>query len=82
MIPQLFNLKSSIFNLQKLGQLEEFVAVAALDENVIALRTFFLNSSLYLLHIVEFPESTGDIEEIVAYEPHFIIARRFQIVNQ
>lgn len=40
-----------------------------------------LNGSFYFLYIVEFPEGTGYIEEIVAYEPYLIVAGRLKITD-
>jgi len=41
--------------------LEEFIAVAALDEDVVALRTMLFDCGFDFLCVVEFPEWTRDV---------------------
>ena len=71
-----------VFDLQKLGQLEELVAVRAFDEDVEALWTVGSDGGFHLFDIVELAEGTGDIAEVVAHEPHVIVAGRFQTIHQ
>ena len=68
--------------LQQFWQLEEFIAIAALDEDVVPLGSMLFNCGFDFLCVVEFPKRTGDVLEIVPHEPYFIIASRFKIAHQ
>jgi hypothetical protein len=61
--------------------LEEFVAVTALDEYIIAFRTLVLDGGFDLFYIVEFAEGTVDVLEVVTHEPYFIVMGGFQITD-
>ena len=54
--------------------MEEFVAVAALDEDIVALRTVVGNGGLHFLDVVELAEGTRNVAEVIAHEPYLVIA--------
>ena len=54
--------------------MEEFIAVAALDEDIVALRAIAGDGSLHFLDIVELAEGTGNVAEVIAHEPYLVIA--------
>ena len=67
--------------LQKLRQLEEFVTVGTFDEDVEALGAVGSDGGFHLFDIVELAEGAGDVAEVVAHEPHVIVAGRLQTIH-
>ena len=69
-------------DLQEFGELEEAVAVAAFDEDVEAFGAVGGDGGFYFFDIVELAEGTGDVAEVVAYEPYLVVAGSFEIAYQ
>jgi hypothetical protein len=71
------------FSMSKVfGQLEELIAVAAFDENVETLGTLFHDGGFHILYVVKLAERAGNVAEVVAHEPYFVVAGRLQTIYQ